>query len=299
MDKKKTGELIKKARNENGFTQAELGNLIGVSNKAISRWENGESFPDIGVLEILAKTLGVRIQDIILGEVTVTDEESTVIDIVKEAKSQEQNRNKKRMIIAMVGIVLLAYLLFRGMFMVNNYQAGIWTNTLCFYSLPAVLLVISIQAVTDCKTINPLKDKKHKVMCILSCLSGLYGIILLCTLISMISAGRTPFGMELTSVGPFLNNQLMLIYIINIVIGVIVFKDIYMNDEHVKLDIYIAVGVMHLMLSYSDMLYSLSSVEEVHGIIIKNTITVVVEVIVVIVVMLFGRYLYRRDAKKS
>lgn len=299
MDKKKTGELIKKARNEKGFTQAELGNLIGVSNKAISRWENGESFPDIGVLEILAKTLGVRIQDIILGEVTVTDEESTVIDIVKEAKSQEQNRNKKRMIIAMVGIVLLAYLLFRGMFMVNNYQAGIWTNALCFYSLPAVLLVISIKAVTDCGTINPLNDKKHKVMCILSCLSGLYGIILLCTLISMISAGRTPFGMELTSVGPFLNNQLMLIYIINIVIGVIVFKDIYTNDEHVKLDIYIAVGVMHLMLSYSDMLYSLSSVEEVHGIIIKNTITVVVEVIVVIVGMLFGRYLYRRDAKKS
>ena len=44
MDKIKTGELIKNKRIEKGYTQLELGDLLGVSNKAVSRWENGDSF---------------------------------------------------------------------------------------------------------------------------------------------------------------------------------------------------------------------------------------------------------------
>ena len=51
MDKLKTGELIREARKVKKYTQSELGNLIGVTNKAVSRWENGESFPDIGVAD--------------------------------------------------------------------------------------------------------------------------------------------------------------------------------------------------------------------------------------------------------
>ena len=41
MDKKKTGELIREARTKKNYTQTELGDLIGVTNKAVSRWENG------------------------------------------------------------------------------------------------------------------------------------------------------------------------------------------------------------------------------------------------------------------
>lgn len=43
MDKQKTGELIRNARIKKGYTQVELGDLIGVTNKAISRWEKGVS----------------------------------------------------------------------------------------------------------------------------------------------------------------------------------------------------------------------------------------------------------------
>lgn len=43
MDKKRTGELIKNARMRKNYTQTELGDLVGVSNKAVSRWENGVS----------------------------------------------------------------------------------------------------------------------------------------------------------------------------------------------------------------------------------------------------------------
>ena len=52
MDKEKTGLLIKNARFQKGYTQTELGDILGVSNKAISRWENGDSFQMLVFLKI-------------------------------------------------------------------------------------------------------------------------------------------------------------------------------------------------------------------------------------------------------
>lgn len=45
MDKEKSGKLIKEARMQKNYTQSELGNLLGVSNKAVSRWETGRKLP--------------------------------------------------------------------------------------------------------------------------------------------------------------------------------------------------------------------------------------------------------------
>lgn len=45
MNKEKTGILIKNARTEKNLTQLELSDILGVSNKAVSRWECGETFP--------------------------------------------------------------------------------------------------------------------------------------------------------------------------------------------------------------------------------------------------------------
>ena len=62
MDKIKTGELIKNKRIEKGYTQLELGDLLSVSNKAVSRWERGIGLPDIGNIEALAEAF-VRVRN--------------------------------------------------------------------------------------------------------------------------------------------------------------------------------------------------------------------------------------------
>ena len=90
MDKIKTGELIKNKRIEKGYTQLELGDLLGVSNKAVSRWENGDSFPDIGVLESLSSLLDLKIQDLVTGEITESDSETSLTELVRMAKLQKR-----------------------------------------------------------------------------------------------------------------------------------------------------------------------------------------------------------------
>lgn len=68
MDSKKTGGFIAALRNERGLTQKELADKIGVTDKAVSKWECGRGFPDIGILEILAKQLDVSITELMNGE---------------------------------------------------------------------------------------------------------------------------------------------------------------------------------------------------------------------------------------
>lgn len=57
MDKQKTGVMIREARIAKNYTQSELGNLIGVSNKAVSRWENGELLHNLITFEEVWKCL--------------------------------------------------------------------------------------------------------------------------------------------------------------------------------------------------------------------------------------------------
>lgn len=68
MNAKKTGAFIAKIRGELGLTQKELADRIGVTDKAVSKWETGRGFPDVGVLEILAKELGVSVTELMNGE---------------------------------------------------------------------------------------------------------------------------------------------------------------------------------------------------------------------------------------
>lgn len=67
MDNYVTGSLIKRLRENRKMTQEELALKINVSSKAVSKWETGRGFPDIGLLEILAKALGVSLIEMLSG----------------------------------------------------------------------------------------------------------------------------------------------------------------------------------------------------------------------------------------
>ena len=68
MDTYITSAAIKRLRQEKGLTQAELAEQIGVSCKAISKWETARGLPDVTLLEPLAKALGVSVLELTSGE---------------------------------------------------------------------------------------------------------------------------------------------------------------------------------------------------------------------------------------
>lgn len=83
MDKYKFGDFIYHKRKEKGLTQEELGRKLGVTNKAVSKWEVGETMPDITMLEPLASTLGVTIDELLTQkEVKVEEKKNKKINII-------------------------------------------------------------------------------------------------------------------------------------------------------------------------------------------------------------------------
>ena len=68
MDKYVTGAVIKRLRESKKMTQEELADRLFVSSKAVSKWETGRGFPDISLLESLAKALDISVIELLSGE---------------------------------------------------------------------------------------------------------------------------------------------------------------------------------------------------------------------------------------
>ena len=71
MDTYITGQTIKNLREKRGFTQAELADKLGVTDKAISKWETAKGLPDITLIEPLAKALSVSVMELMTGNAVV------------------------------------------------------------------------------------------------------------------------------------------------------------------------------------------------------------------------------------
>lgn len=68
MDQIKIGKFISTLRREHHLTQEALGEKLGVTNKTISRWENGNNMPDIEMLQLLSREFDVTINELVSGE---------------------------------------------------------------------------------------------------------------------------------------------------------------------------------------------------------------------------------------
>ncbi len=73
MDTYITGSTIKKLREKKGITQAQLADVLGVSSKAVSKWETAKGFPDITLIEPLARALSVSVMELISGDTVINE----------------------------------------------------------------------------------------------------------------------------------------------------------------------------------------------------------------------------------
>lgn len=107
MDMQKIGLFLAELRKEKNLTQDELGERIGVTNKTISRWENGNYLPPIEMLQILSKFYKVSINELLSGERLDDEhykenaEDYIVTDLMKKRKE-----TKKRLAISFVVAVI-------------------------------------------------------------------------------------------------------------------------------------------------------------------------------------------------
>lgn len=74
----KISKIIKELRKEKNLTQNELGDKLGVSGKAVSKWERGESLPDITIIKKLSDILGISSDELLQGKINHTSKKMNI-----------------------------------------------------------------------------------------------------------------------------------------------------------------------------------------------------------------------------
>lgn len=109
MDQIKIGRFIAKERKNKDYTQKQLADILGISDKTISKWERGNGFPEVSLLLPLCKELDISVNELLTGERVSEDNyqkkaEENMMNLVRET----QESKKKIILSVMVAGLMIA-----------------------------------------------------------------------------------------------------------------------------------------------------------------------------------------------
>lgn len=127
MNQEKIGKFIQERRKLKKLTQVELAEKLGVSNRTISKWENGNCMPDYSIFNALCKELDISINELLSGEKLNEDNYQNKLEenFVKTIDYNNKKQNKKvRTLIIFSLLVVIIYLFYKAFIAYvyyNNY----------------------------------------------------------------------------------------------------------------------------------------------------------------------------------
>lgn len=113
MNQEKIGTFISECRKQKNFTQEQLANILGVSNRTISKWENGNCMPDYSILPLLCETLDITINELLSGEKLTEEnyqkklEENLILNI---AELKRKTKKTFSFILKLIGALFLIFI---------------------------------------------------------------------------------------------------------------------------------------------------------------------------------------------
>ncbi len=118
IDQMKIGSFLRELRKEKELTQEQLAEKFGVSSRSVSRWENGNTMPELGILVELADYYEVDIKEIIDGErkseIMKKEEKETLRKVADYAEAEKRLVVKRRCIVTFVGTLMFALSIVMG-----------------------------------------------------------------------------------------------------------------------------------------------------------------------------------------
>ena len=142
------GNFIEKKRKEQNLTQAQLAEKLGVSNKTVSKWENGKCMPDYGVIQPLCTELGVTVSELMDGEEQAQDsirayDDEQILDLIKRTQALESQRETLAGILLIVmGMALGAMSFTLGGSDVKDFFSGLMMGLSCGSMLVGIFVAV-------------------------------------------------------------------------------------------------------------------------------------------------------------
>lgn len=158
MDQIKIGKFIASCRKEQGMTQAVLAEKLGISDRAVSKWETGKSMPDSGIMLELCELLKINVNELLSGEhITMEDYNAKSEEVILGLKSENEKYAKRLLrseaYIVVVGVVASLAMIIAGTIIAlkngeNDPLAVVLIVSGCVIVVAAALIGLGIELKT-------------------------------------------------------------------------------------------------------------------------------------------------------
>lgn len=158
MDQIKIGKFIASCRKEQGMTQAVLAEKLGISDRAVSKWETGKSMPDSGIMLELCELLKINVNELLSGEhITMEDYNAKSVEVILGLKSENEKYAKRLLrseaYIVVVGVVASLAMIIAGTIIAlkngeNDPLAVVLIVSGCVIVVAAALIGLGIEVKT-------------------------------------------------------------------------------------------------------------------------------------------------------
>ena len=148
MDQIKIGKFISSCRKEQGMTQAALAEKLGISDRAVSKWETGKSMPDSGIMLELCELLGINVNELLSGERIMTEvydkrAEENLLEMRRQIEEKNRQLLRTEYLIIIPAVVLGLVLILVASFI---EIPSVWRGTLILFAV-AMIVVFAFIAV--------------------------------------------------------------------------------------------------------------------------------------------------------
>lgn len=127
MDQIKIGKFIQERRKEKRLTQSELAEKLDVTDRAVSKWENGNCIPDASNIQELCKILNITINDLFSGcAVDMRDNEKKLEENLLEMIKIKEKRDKELLILEIFIGVIVSIIMFLCIMIASFVQMEDW-----------------------------------------------------------------------------------------------------------------------------------------------------------------------------
>jgi transcriptional regulator with XRE-family HTH domain/DNA-directed RNA polymerase subunit RPC12/RpoP len=133
MNQIKIGKFIAECRKKNNLTQMQLAEKLNITDRAISKWENGKSMPDSSIMLDLCNELGISVNELLSGEmIEMKEYDKRAEELLLEMAKKEEINNKK-LFVAMYVIVIMSVLALVNIVCLAQYFVvnAVLKNTIC------------------------------------------------------------------------------------------------------------------------------------------------------------------------
>lgn len=127
MDQVKIGKFIAQCRKNVNLTQQQLADLLGITNRAVSKWESGKSLPDSSLMLELCEILKITVNDLLSGEVITMDNynkelETNLLEMIRQKQEADKRLLVTEILVGICATAILLILVFLAAFV----QMALW-----------------------------------------------------------------------------------------------------------------------------------------------------------------------------